>query len=130
MTVGAVNDMASKSPAMMAELRPLRALCRSWGISIKTEYLPSAVNVDANRLSPHHFSTGWTLAASAFKELDVRFRPHTGDWFASYLTARGGWFYSRDWTPGCSDVRAIGHDWVGKNGWANPPVDLLPMVVD
>lgn len=129
-TVGAVNAMASKSPAIMAALRRLHALCLSWDNSIKAEYLPSAANVYAGRLSREHDSTSSTLAASAFKELDEQFGPHTVDLFATHLSARCGRFYSHDWTSGCSGVRALGHDWTGENGWANPPFNLLPTVVD
>lgn len=120
-----MNSKASKSPAIMTELRRLHALCLSWGISIKVECLPSAVNVYADRLSREHDSTSWTLAASAFKEVDARFGPHTVDWFATDLSAPCGRFYSRDWTPGCSGVQALRHDWVGENGWTNPPFNLL-----
>lgn len=133
-TVGAVNAMASTSPTIMAELRRSHALCHWWGISIKAEYkaeyLPSAVNVYADRLSREHDSISWTLAASEFKELDKRLGPHTVDWFATHLSARCGRFYSRDWTPGCSGVRALGQDWTGEKDWANPAFNLLPMVVD
>lgn len=129
-TVGAVNAMASKSPAIMAELRRLHALCHSWGIAIKAEYLPSAVNAYADRLSRENDSADWSLPVAVFSEMEARFGPHTVDWFATHLNTRCGRFFSKTWTPGCAGVDALRHDWHAENGWATPPLHLIPMVVD
>lgn len=129
-TVGAVNSMASKSPVMMAELRNLHSLCHAWGIHIRAEHLPSAVNAYADRLSREGDSTEWSLPVDTFRELEARFGPHTVDWFATEPNARCGRFYSKNWTPGCEGVNALAHDWRTENGWANPPFLLIPVVVD
>jgi len=56
-TVGAINALASRSSPLMRELRELHALCSSWGVSIRAEHLPSAVNAYADRLSRERDST-------------------------------------------------------------------------
>lgn len=129
-TVGAVNAMVSKSPTIMEELRRLHALCLVWGIHIRAEHLPSAVNACAALLSREGHSTDWTLSAAAFQNLERRFGPHTVDWFASANNAWCGRFYAKDWLPGCEGVNALKHDWRGENGWANCPFNLISAVVD
>lgn len=78
-TVGAVSAMASRSPAIMDELRRLHAFCLSWGVHIRAEHQPSAVSAYADRLSREGDSTDWTLSAAAFRDLDGRFGHHTVD---------------------------------------------------
>eukprot|EP00168_Porphyra_purpurea_P002129 TRINITY_DN124_c0_g1_i1.p2 TRINITY_DN124_c0_g1~~TRINITY_DN124_c0_g1_i1.p2 ORF type:complete len:773 (-),score=79.36 TRINITY_DN124_c0_g1_i1:1080-3191(-) len=128
--VGAINAMSSRSPVIMQELRNLHDLCRTWGVSIRAEHLPSAVNAYADRLSREGDSTDWSVEASTFLQLDKMFGPHTTDWFASHLNARCPRFLSKDWTPGCAGVNALRHNWRRENGWANPPFNLMPAVVD
>lgn len=115
-TVGAVNSMASRSPATMAELHNRHSLCDVWGLHIRAEHLPSAVNAYADRLSREGDSTDWSLPLDTFLELEARFEPHTVHWFATELNARCGCFYSKDWAPGCEGVKALAHDWCTENG--------------
>lgn len=72
-TVGAVNSMASRSPAIMAELRNLHSLCHAWGLHIRAEHLPSAVSAYADRLSREGDSPDWSLPLDTFVELEARF---------------------------------------------------------
>ena len=46
-----VTAMCSKSPQLMAELRRLREFLRDQGVSLQMEFLPSALNLYADRLS-------------------------------------------------------------------------------
>ena len=128
-TVGAVNSMSSRSRALMAELRSLHDLCGAWGLSVRAEYLPSAVNAYADRLSRENDSTDWSLPVGTFNKIERRFGPHTVDLFASHLNKRCGRFFSKDWTPGCAGIKALRHSWRGENGWANPPFHLMPAVI-
>lgn len=85
--VGAINSMSLKSRALMGEIWELHELCAAWGLSVKAEHLPSAVNAYADRLSREGDSTDWSLSASTFASLERRFGPHIVDLFASHLNA-------------------------------------------
>lgn len=128
--VGAVNAMASRSPVIMEELRRIHALCLTWGVIFRAEHLPNAVNAYADRLSREGDSTNWTLSVAAFRELENRFGPHSVDWFALANTARCGRVYGKDWSLGCKGVDELKRDWRGENGWASPPFNLMPAVVN
>lgn len=56
-TVGAVNALSSRSPAIMRELRLLHERCLAQGLTIRAEHLPSAFNAYADRLSREGDST-------------------------------------------------------------------------
>jgi len=129
-TVGVMNSLSSKSRALMRELRRLHELCEQWGLSLRAEHLPSAVNAYADKLSRQNDSTDWSLPVRTFEEMERRFGPHTVDLFASNLNTRCGRFYSRVWSPGCAGIRALQHDWRSENCWANPPFHLVGAVVD
>ena len=49
--VSAINRMVSKSPAMMSELRKLHRCLHHLGVHVSAQWLPSAVNRYADRLS-------------------------------------------------------------------------------
>lgn len=127
--VGAVNSMESRSQPLMRELRALHRTCMAWGISLRAEHLPSAVNAYADRLSRENDSTDWALGWDAYTDLERRFGPHTVDLFASHLNAKCGRFYARHWCPGCEGTNALRIPWVGENFFANPPFNLMTAVV-
>lgn len=83
--VGAVNNMSSRSAPLMREVRHLHALYEAWGLSLRADLLPSAVNACVARLSRDNNVTDWSLGADAYAELEHRFGPHTLDLLASHL---------------------------------------------
>lgn len=122
--------MTFRSATLMRELRELHRLCETWGLSLRAEHLPSAVNVFADRLSRETDSTDWTLGPLAYAELESRFGPHTVDLFASHLNTNCRRFYSRHWSPGCSGTDAVLQPWTGDNLYSNPPFNLMPAVLE
>eukprot|EP00168_Porphyra_purpurea_P020474 TRINITY_DN863_c0_g1_i10.p4 TRINITY_DN863_c0_g1~~TRINITY_DN863_c0_g1_i10.p4 ORF type:complete len:270 (-),score=31.96 TRINITY_DN863_c0_g1_i10:1693-2502(-) len=124
-----INSGSSRSKAVMHELRRLLAVCRALGVTLRAEYLPSAVNVWADRLSRATDSTGWTLCRRAFGRFEALYGPHTVDLFASAENAQCGRFFSRQAAPGSCGVDSLHQDWAGENGWCNPPFNLFGPVV-
>lgn len=124
-----VNNGSSRSKAVMAELRRLRAVCDSLGVSLRAEYLPSAVNRWADSLSRARDSTDWSLSDAGFARLEAQWGPHTLDLFATAENAKCGRFFSRHAAPGSSGVDAMNQSWLKENCWCNPPFNLLGPVV-
>lgn len=124
-----VNSGSSRSKAVMAELRRLREVCEAHGVTIRAEYLPSALNLWADALSRSNDSTDWSLRQATFLELDAEFGPHTVDLCATPENAKCGRFYTKLAAPGSGGVDALRQDWAGENGWCNPPFNLVGPVV-
>lgn len=124
-----VNNGSSKSKAVMAELRRLHTTCRALGVTLRAEYLPSAVNMWADKLSRATDSTDWSLSAAAFARLDHAYGPHTLDLFATAENAKCGRFLSRLAAPGSCGYDAMHHSWLGETCWINPPFNLVGPVV-
>lgn len=120
-----VNNGSSKSKAVMAELRRLHTTCKALGVTLRAEYLPSAVNMWADKLSRATDSTDWSLSAAAFARLDRAYGPHTLDLFATAENAKCGRFLSRLAAPGSCGYDAMHHSWLGENCWINPPFNLV-----
>lgn len=123
--MGAMNAMSSGSEAVMAELCRLHKLCTHLGVTLRAEYLPSALNMWADRLSRTADSTDWCLTRAAFRSLDDVFGPLTVDLFASAESAKCGRFYCKLPSPGGSGVDAMNRSWANENAWANPPFNLV-----
>lgn len=125
-----INSGSSRSPALMRELRRLHAVTTALGVTLRAEYLPSALNLWADRLSRTRDSTDWALARPAFERLERLYGPHTVDLFATAENAQCGRFYSKFPAPGGAGVDAMRFSWRGDNAWANPPFNLIGPVVD
>lgn len=125
-----INSGSSRSPALMQELRRLHKVATALGVTLRAEYLPSALNMWADRLSRTRDSTDWTLARPAFERLEGLYGPHTVDLFASAENAQCGRFQSKLPAPGGAGVDAMRISWRGDNAWANPPFNLVGPLVD
>lgn len=128
-SVHVINNRASKSEAMMAELRLLERFCAQNGVQLRASHLPSAVNHEADRLSRTADSTDWSLSDAAFQRLEAQFGPHTLDLFATSENRKCGRYFSATANPGTAGVKAFAHRWVNENCWCNPPFQLLGTVV-
>jgi hypothetical protein len=53
----------------MALLRILRRLCETHGISLGLRYIPSVLNIWADKLSRHRDSTDWALTPAAIQQI-------------------------------------------------------------
>ena len=128
--LGVLQAQSSPSTAMMAEYRLLREVLAELHVELRHEYVPSALNVWADRLSREVDSTDWSLAPAAFLRLDAQYGPHSVDLFATELNTRCIRFYSKDLTPGGLGANAMLSSWEGENAWANPPFNLIGAVLD
>ncbi len=68
--IGVLTRLTSRSPTMMSELRTLFLLTDEHDISIKTQYIRSAANVWADRLSRETDNVDWQLAPRIFRYYD------------------------------------------------------------
>lgn len=114
----------------MRELRRLHTVATALGVTLRAEYLPSALNLWADRLSRTRDSTDWTLSRHSFERLERLYGPHTVDLFATAENTQCGRFYSKLPAPGGAGVDAMRFSWRGDNAWANPPFNLIGPVVD
>lgn len=107
----------------------MRQVCAALGVTLRAEYLPSALNCWADRLSRTPGSTDWSLSQRGFERLERRFGPHTLDLFATAENTNCGRFYSLLPSPGAAAVDAMQQPWTDDNCWCNPPFNLLGPVV-
>lgn len=128
-TMHVINTGSSRSDALMRELRRLHRVCLALGVTIRAEYIPSALNLWADRLSRTADSTDWSLRRSTFLEYERMYGPHTVDLFATAEDKQCGRFFSRFPSPGGGGVDAMRQNWRLENGWANPPFNLVGPVV-
>ncbi len=80
--IGVLTHFASKSPAMMCELRKWFLLNDTYDIKIRTPYIWSDTNVWADSLSCVTSNSDWQLAPRKFKHFDKLWGPYTVDRFA------------------------------------------------
>jgi ribonuclease HI len=73
-TVHIVRNWTSRSPRLLSQLRTLRALCETLGVTISTRHLPSVLNLWADRLSRRRDSTTWGLSHTSTLLLTQRYR--------------------------------------------------------
>lgn len=125
-----INGGSSRSPALMDEFRRVHAVCIHPGVPIRAEYIPSALKLSADRLSRTRDSTVWPLSRPAFLDLDRRYGPLTIDLFATAENACCGGLFYKFPSPGGTGVDDMSVDWRGDNAWANPPFNLVGLVID
>eukprot|EP00873_Tetraselmis_striata_P010603 jgi/Tetstr1/430867/TSEL_002009.t1 len=121
--------LASRFPAMMAELRKRWYLLDSNGVHIRARYIRSAANVWADRLSRHLDSDDWKLDPVLFAELEAMWGAHSVDRFASALNAMLPRYNAAWLDPGCEAVDSLhlsDAEWRRENNYCNPPWPLLP----
>jgi hypothetical protein len=98
---------------MMSELRKLFLLTDKTDIRLRTQYIRSAANILADKLSRETDTSDIPLAKRVSHHLDYTYPKHTIDWFASkkktssYNTATrsGETAKPRRWTPYISRTR-------------------------
>jgi len=125
-----VNALASRSPALCAELRRLHAVAQDLGVSLEAEWIPTALNVWADKLSRARNSTDWTLDRTYFDSLDSAYGPHSVDRFATWDNRQLTRYNSPVLDQGRAPVDAFKEDWSQDNNWINPPFDDIPRVLD
>eukprot|EP00170_Pyropia_yezoensis_P006587 contig_26870_g6608 len=124
------NSGTSRSPELMRELRKLHMVCQALGVTLRAEYLQSALNLWADRLSRTRDSTDWTLPRDVFLAFNELYRAHTVDLFTTTQNAQCGRFFSKFPAPGGAGVDALRAPWGAENAWVNPPFNLSGPVVE
>lgn len=125
-----VNSGTSRSPALMRELRRLHTVCTALGVTLRAEYLPSALNLWADRLSRTRDSTDWTLPRDVFLAFNELYGAYTVDLFATAENAQCGRFFSKFPAPGGAGVDALRAPWGAENARVNPPFNLIGPVIE
>lgn len=129
-TLGVLTAQSSPSTALMDEYRQLRTVMQYLNVELRHEYVASALNVWADKLSREEDSKDWSLAPAAFRRLDGQYGPHMVDLFATKINTRCVRFYVKDHTPGALGANALLFDWSMENAWANPPFNMMGPVID
>ena len=131
-----LNNVTTRSPAIMAELRKLWRLLDENNIDLRAEFIRSAANVWADALSREADDEDWKLHPQLFADLDARWGPHTVDRFASANNAQCRRFNSRWRDPLTEAVDAMARHWRAhpttgelEVNWVNPPWSELADVV-
>jgi hypothetical protein len=68
-----VKNWTSRSPKIMVLLRTLRGLCEKNGISLGLQYIPSVLNIWADKLSRCRLSSDWALTPSSLAQIQSQF---------------------------------------------------------
>jgi hypothetical protein len=124
-----LNAMVSRSPALMCELRVLHKFLQRLGIQIQAHYLPSAVNRFADRLSRLKTLDDWRINPAPLRQWLERYRPEV-DRFADPTSALCPRFNTEFYAPGTEAVDALAQPWGGTRNFWNPPLKLIPLVVE
>lgn len=130
--VGILRGLSSRSRPLMAELRRLWALLDSQDIELRVQYIRSADNEYADRLSRLPQQDDWQLSPAIFQQFDASWGPHTTDCFAAYLNRQVPRYFSEYLDPRSAGVDAFMRDledWHGHVNWCNPPWGLLSQLV-
>lgn len=123
-----LNAMVSRSRALMQELRVLHRLLSKLRISIESQYLPSAVNRLADRLSQLHTLDDWWINQKSIAPL-LSSLPTTIDRFADNQNKLCPRFNSEFASPSSLGIDALSQDWKSETNFWNPPLKLIPLAV-
>lgn len=123
------NALVSRSPALCSELRRLYGVASDLGVTLEAEWIPTAQNVQADKLSRARDSTDWRLAPTFFAQLDSRWGLHDVDRFATHANRQLERCNSLVRDQGRAPLDALQQDWSKDNNWANSPFDSIPLVL-
>ena len=122
-----VNKWSSRNPLLHKLLRRFWALCDVNSISVRMEYVRSAMN-PADEPSRWKFRDEWRLSGPLFRKMEGIFGPHSIDLFASRLTHLLPRYVSRFLDPQALAVDAFSFPWAGERAWIHCDWDSLPRV--
>jgi len=125
------NALVSRSPTLCAEVRRLHAVAQDLGVTLDAEWIPTAENVWADKLSRAEESTDWQVDRTFFDTLDFKYGPHTIDRFGTACNTMLPHCNSPDQDFSDLPADALSQQWGGgHNNWINPPFDRIPLVLD
>ena len=126
-----LTSLTSRSPALMNELRKFWYILDTHNISIRPQYIQSAANIWADRLSREMDDSDWRLSPNLFRYFQRKYL-HTIDRFASGTNTHLPRYNSRWLDPGTEAVdclRLSDATWRKENNWCHPPLELIDDLV-
>lgn len=127
---GVLNKGSSASAMLMSIYRRIVHLCMRKGVLIQAEYIPSEENTFADLLSRFYSLAEWALSSDFFRDHHLIFDSGAVvDRFATRQNRVVPRFNSFFPEPG-SEGDAFNVSWEGDLNWINPPLGLLPRVVN
>lgn len=127
--VAVINHCTSRSGELMKILRQLHRLAGKWNLDLQVEYIRSADNTVADRLSRETDQEDWRLNPHIFELIGGH--RCTVDRFASATNAQLPRFNSRWPCPGAEGVDALAQsdeDWYRELNYCNPPWSVLELL--
>ena len=113
---------------MMSELRKLFLITDTHDIRIRTQYIWSAANIWADKLSRETDASDCQLHPRVFKHLEALWGVHSIDRFASKENKQLP-RYNAKWRDGSAEAVDSIHlsdaEWRSEKNWCNPPWALL-----
>ena len=104
----------------------VNSFCVENQISLSVGWIPRSLNEKADHLSRCKDSDDWEISDYVFKELDIRWGPHTVDRFACTYNSKCIRFNTRWWMPGTEGINAFSQRWSEpENNWLVPPPRLV-----
>lgn len=130
--VAVVNNMTSRSPALMAVLTRIADKLTARGLRAEATWLSSLANEYADRLSRDKDSSDWRLLPHVFQRINNCWGPCTIDRFATAENAHLPRFNSRDMSAGTEALDGWAQPWGGEVNFVNPPISqadrILPKI--
>ena len=124
-----IVDVRSMRSVLQMVAYEIFTYCLENHIDLHIEWIPRALNRQADFISKIRDCDDWQTTRELFDELNSIWGPHTVDCFSSSCNNKVDKFYSRFWIPECAGVDALYQSWVGKNCWLVPPVNIIPSLL-
>ncbi|CAI5473187.1 unnamed protein product [Closterium sp. Yama58-4] len=116
----------SGKPELTLLCKFIIAHCMANEIRLAIEWIPRALNMEADALSKLEDNDDYSLKLPWFSLLERRWGPHTVDLFANANNAQLSRFFSKVPHPHSTAVNAFSQDWGAEHGFAFPPPHLIP----
>ena len=127
--VAMIASLTSHSPELVAELRLIVELLDLNDIHLRSMYIRSEDNVEADYYSRIARAREYILSRAAFELVESWWGPFTVDAFAGPASAQLPRFWAEAHSCEAEAVDAFAQVWVGEHVWAHPPPCMLPQLV-
>ena len=121
----AVVDHGSRKAHLQALAVRIFWFCQENDIHLTVDWIPRALNCEADHVSKWHDGNDWQLNPKWFAILDRRFGPHTVDRFATHVNTLLPRFNSFFSCPGTEATDCFTQIWTLENNWCNPPFCII-----
>jgi len=104
-------------------------LCKTENISLKCEWIPRELNVEADAISKYIDFDDWIIFQNIFEDFNTRWGPFTIDRFADSFNTKLTRFNLKFYCCNTEGVNALIKDWSKDNNWLVPPIGLISNVI-